>query len=42
LVCIYQAGLEPASGSMGDFLLFQYNMVWRSFVWAGGFRVSKF
>jgi hypothetical protein len=31
-----QAGLEPASGGMGAPLFSQCNMVWRSFVRAGG------
>jgi hypothetical protein len=36
LVCISQAGLEPVSGGTGALLFSQCNMVWRSFVWAGG------
>jgi hypothetical protein len=42
LVCISQAGLELDSGSMGALLFPQCNVVWRTFVWAGGFRVSEF
>jgi hypothetical protein len=36
LVCISQAGFEPASGSTGALLFSQCNVAWRSFVWAGG------
>jgi hypothetical protein len=36
LVCVSQAGLELASGSVGALLVSQCNMVWRSFVQAGG------
>jgi hypothetical protein len=35
LVCISQAGLEPASGGAGAFLVSQCNVAWRSFVWDG-------
>jgi hypothetical protein len=36
LICISQAGLEPASGDTGALLFSQCNVVWRSFVQAGG------
>jgi hypothetical protein len=41
LVCISQAGLEPASGSTGALLVSQCNVAWRSFLWLGvqGVRV---
>jgi hypothetical protein len=42
LVCVSQAGLELASSHSGALLVSQYNIVWRSFVWAGdqGFASS--
>jgi hypothetical protein len=42
LVCIAQAGLEPASGGAGALLVSQCNMVWRSFVRAGGVGCKSF
>jgi hypothetical protein len=36
LICISQAGLELASGSIGALLISQCNMAWRSFVQPGG------
>jgi hypothetical protein len=42
LVCISQAGLEPASGGVGALLFSQCDMVWRSFVLAGGSRCQSF
>jgi hypothetical protein len=42
LVWVSQAGLELASGSMGALLVSQCNMVWRSFVWAGGSGCQTF
>jgi hypothetical protein len=41
-VCISYAALEPASGGAGALLLFQCNMVWRSFVWPGGSGFQSF
>jgi hypothetical protein len=35
LICISQAGLELASGSMGALLFSQCSVVWRSFIQAG-------
>jgi hypothetical protein len=40
LVCIAQAGLEPASVSTGALLVSLRNMAWRSFVQAGGLGVG--
>jgi hypothetical protein len=34
--------LELVSGSMGALLLSQYNMAWRSFLWAGGSGCRSF
>jgi hypothetical protein len=42
LVCISQAGWELASGGAGALLVSPYIMVWGSYVWAGGSRVSEF
>jgi hypothetical protein len=42
LVCISQAGLEPASDGMGALLVSQCNVVWRSFVQAGGLGCRGF
>jgi hypothetical protein len=42
LVCISQAGLEPASGCTGALLCSQYNVAWRSFVWARGSEYQNF
>jgi hypothetical protein len=42
LVCISQAGLEPASGGVEALLFFQCNVAWRSFVQDLGFRTSRF
>jgi hypothetical protein len=36
LVCISQAGVEPASGNAGALLFSQCNVAWRSFVWLEG------
>jgi hypothetical protein len=35
LVCISQAGLEPASGSMGALLFSQCNVAWEALYWLG-------
>jgi hypothetical protein len=40
--CVFQAGLELASGSVGALLLSQCNMAWRSIVWAGGSGCQSF
>jgi hypothetical protein len=37
LLNVSQVGLEPASGSMGALLFSQYNVAWRSFIWARSF-----
>jgi hypothetical protein len=42
LVCISQAGLEPASGSTGALLFSQCNVPWKRFVWGWGFSVWSF
>jgi hypothetical protein len=42
LVCVCQGSLEPASGGMGVLLVPQCNMVWRSFVRAGGLGCRSF
>jgi hypothetical protein len=39
---VSQAGLDLASGGMGALLFPQCNMVWRSFVWAGGLVCQSF
>jgi hypothetical protein len=42
LVCVSQAGLELASGSVGALLFSQSYMVWRRFLWAGGSGCQSF
>jgi hypothetical protein len=42
LVCISQAGLEPASGGAGSLLFSQCNVLRRSFVQAGGSGCRSF
>jgi hypothetical protein len=42
LVCVSQASLEPASGSVGALLSSQCNMAWRRFVLAGGLGCQNF
>jgi hypothetical protein len=42
LVCVSQAGLALASGGTGALLFFQCNVVWKSFVWAGGLGCQTF
>jgi hypothetical protein len=42
LVCISQAGLEPASGSVAPLLFSQCNVAWRSFVQARGLGCQSF
>jgi hypothetical protein len=42
LVCVFQTGLEPVSGSMGTLLVSQCNVAWRSFVQPGGLGCQSF
>jgi hypothetical protein len=45
LVCVFQADLEPVSGGTQNLLVSQCDVVWRSFVQAGGlgcWRVASF
>jgi hypothetical protein len=42
LVCISQADLELASGGAGTLLVSLCNVMWRSFVWAGGLGCQFF
>jgi hypothetical protein len=42
LISISQADLELASGGTGTLLVSQCNVVWRSFVWAGGSVCQSF
>jgi hypothetical protein len=39
---VSQAGLELASGHMGALLFFQFNVAWKSFLWARGSRCRSF
>jgi hypothetical protein len=42
LVCVSQAGLEPASGGAEALLVSCCNVAWRSFAWAGGLECQSF
>jgi hypothetical protein len=42
LVYVYQAGLEPVSGSVGSLLFSLHNLAWRSPVWAEGSGCQSF